>query len=59
MRATMTDLERPSDRSRDGERPTERRRWFEGMLSHLTEGILAVDPRGHVSYMNPAAEALT
>ena len=55
----MTDLESPSDRKPFGELLGDRRRWFEGMLTCLTEGIIAVDRNGHVDFMNPAAEALT
>lgn len=37
----------------------ERRRWLEGMLTSLGEGVLAVDNAGRISFMNPVAEQLT
>jgi PAS domain S-box-containing protein len=33
--------------------------WLESMLDALAEGVVGVDPGGRVSFMNPAAEALT
>jgi PAS domain S-box-containing protein len=33
--------------------------WFEGALTALAEGVVAVDRDGRVNFMNPAAETLT
>lgn len=36
-----------------------RERWFSTTLKSIADAVLAVDPQGKVTFMNPAAEALT
>lgn len=40
-------------------RLAERERWLATILSSIRDAVIAVDPEGHVAFMNPAAERLT
>ncbi len=48
-----------SDRKRTEAALAAQREWFRVTLASIGDGIIAADPAGRVTYMNPVAEALT
>lgn len=46
-------------RKRTEERLRQQREWFRVTLTSIGDAVIATDARGHIEFMNPAAESLT
>jgi len=59
QRADRNEVAGPEDGNSPGQVPRERQEWFRVTLASIGDAVIATDVRGHVTFMNEAAQKLT